>query len=236
MSAQTIVIEGGGFSKISGLHFRDGMIKNGESLVQNLFHVQEVQRAQGPTSITAKILRTTNIRGTPYNLSFELDSERTVVDARCSCVAGVCGHCKHGAALYFFINHERPEGKTDQSQAWKCPSDLLQARYPKGESIQKLLDISSEEKSAFMKECENPNKVKSVIEDLRKFGLEKSSIYKSLTIEKTASPPAEKKVLDPRIRGIFKNPLSVTDVFESLMDTVTVNQANFYQTLCRLQQ
>ena len=112
----TIVIQNGGFSKMSDLQFRDSVFKKGKDILDNLFNVQENKKCDRSGFITAKIFRTTSIRSNPYSLHFDLDNQRKVTDSRYSCVAGVNAICKHGAALYYYINNERSEGKTDKCQ------------------------------------------------------------------------------------------------------------------------
>ena len=99
-----ILTQNGGFSQINGMEFRDYMMKHGKDILDHLYNVHESQRRDGSGFIEAKVIRTTSIRSNPYSLHFDFDIHRNVIDSRCSCVSGVNAKCKHGAALYFFIN------------------------------------------------------------------------------------------------------------------------------------
>jgi hypothetical protein len=50
----------------------------------------------------------------------------------------VTANCKHGAALFIFINEERSEGCTDSQKKWKAPGKRVKNLYPKGEQITSL--------------------------------------------------------------------------------------------------
>jgi hypothetical protein len=131
---------GGAFGKIQGLEFEGMRLKNGRELIGNLCGIQEEQKGD-TVIINARILRTTNVNDTAYSVQFEVDrSSRRVLMTRCSCVAGESAHCKHGAALYLYINEERTEAKTDAHQMWMAPSKKLQSRYPKGETVDQIFE------------------------------------------------------------------------------------------------
>ena len=107
----------GAFSSIKGLNFSERKLENGKHLIKdNLFNIQvEELQDSGSTKavIRARMFRTTSINQEPYIVEFEVDMKtRTVVRASCRCVAGESADCKHGAALYLYINEERSEGKT----------------------------------------------------------------------------------------------------------------------------
>ena len=137
-SGPTITLRGG-FSSVSGLKFEGQSEAKGKALMENLFNVQEVQKPGELCIITGRILRQTSVTEDPYSVRFFVDpTSREIVKSNCSCVAGCTAQCKHGAALYFYINNERSEGKTDVQQVWKTPSQKLQERFPKGQTAEEI--------------------------------------------------------------------------------------------------
>ena len=95
----------GAFSSIKGLNFTGKKIRNGKELLDNLFNIQvEEKQTSGNAVISARMIRTTSITETPYIVEFEVDKSRQVVRSSCRCVAGESALCKHGAALYIYIN------------------------------------------------------------------------------------------------------------------------------------
>ena len=130
----------GAFSSIKGLNFTGKKIRNGKELLDNLFNIQvEEKQTSGNAVISARMIRTTSITETPYIVEFEVDKSRQVVRSSCRCVAGESALCKHGAALYIYINEERSEGKTDDKQVWHAPSKAALEKYPKGETTEQIL-------------------------------------------------------------------------------------------------
>jgi hypothetical protein len=129
----------GGFSPIDGMVFVGQSLPKGRLLMGNIFNVEEMQNSDAKVIITAKILRSTSLNDVPYSIHFEVDSAtRDVIASHCSCVSGGTGKCKHGAALFQYINEERTVGKTDDTQQWTTPSKKLQARFPKGQTVQQI--------------------------------------------------------------------------------------------------
>ncbi len=41
------------------------------------------------------------------SISFELDQSRDCKDGHWNCITGIMPNCKHSAALFLYINHER---------------------------------------------------------------------------------------------------------------------------------
>ncbi len=84
--------------------------------------------------INGECLPEMKIRKSDYKIEFLVDPvSRSVLEARCPCVAGMNAKCKHGAALFTYVNCEMSEGKTDDAQSWQGPSKRAQNLYPKGE-------------------------------------------------------------------------------------------------------
>ena len=123
----------GAFSSIHGLNFDGKKLKNGRELIKdNLFNIQVQEIQSGSKAvIRARMIRTTNINETPYIVEFEVDMKtRKVERSSCRCVAGESANCKHGAALFLFVNEERSDGTTDGKQEWQAPSKTLLNKYP----------------------------------------------------------------------------------------------------------
>ncbi len=134
----------GGFQKItvSEGHFRKKTLEKGKNIVQaghvggvseedSLVNVEE-RRTTGQVQILGSVAHSTSVKEAPYHVEFKLNpQDRSVIEAHCSCVAGLSGNCKHCAALFIFINTERTTGCADQSQAWNVPSKKLQKCIPR---------------------------------------------------------------------------------------------------------
>ena len=69
------------------------------------------------------------IYGNAYQLTFEVDGERIVTTASCSCLAGGDGWCKHSCALFTWINEESTKTQTDRQQTWSDPSTRAKLLY-----------------------------------------------------------------------------------------------------------
>ena len=149
--------------------------------MQHIFDVKETQfEGKNDTSISGKCVRQASIHKAPYNIELILDQTRTVSSALCSCIAGIQGMCKHAAALMHFINTERNETKTDTSCKWQAPTSKGRSLYPKGETIEKILqNPTPTEQLTF----QGPSKeqIQDQIVLLEKSGLTNSSMYKMLT-------------------------------------------------------
>ncbi len=163
-------------------HFRESTQKKGKNILE-AGHVGEVEevRSGSITRIHGRVTHSVSVREAPYSLEFELDKERSVVNARCSCQAGVTGNCKHSAALLLFINTERSTGCTDDQQAWNKPSKKLRLLYPKGETVEKMYKLKPQPALSFKTDSASLNEL---AQQLSSCGLTKSSIYKSLTCDK----------------------------------------------------
>ncbi|TRY75895.1 hypothetical protein TCAL_14166 [Tigriopus californicus] len=206
-----ITLIDGGFGAISGLSFRKYLIRNGQDIINNVFDIREV-RHDGVFTIRAKCFRTTGITEPPYNIEFQLDpSSRRVILSRCSCQAGCIALCKHGAAVFLYVNQERSESQTDRTQVWHAPSKLWQEKYPKGETIDQLLGSSnSSEIHCCVQQRECPKKLEDLANDLERFDLSYASLYKSLVIKpKHDTFVVEEEELDARIVMLFDNPTEI---------------------------
>ena len=131
---------GGGFSTINGMVFLGKSEEKGKRLYKckRLFNVREIQKPGENFVITARILKSTSVKET-WNLRFDVDYvTRKVIKACCSCRVGSMGRCQHSAALYEFINAERPEGKTDKEQQWTTPGRKAKERFPKGQTVEQI--------------------------------------------------------------------------------------------------
>jgi hypothetical protein len=106
-------------------------------------HVQNVREIQDPgqrseIEITGVCVRQTRLNERPYNVVLIINEQREVKQAHCQCPAGTVGNCKHTAALFYFINHEREETKTDKACQWNAPSTMGQSLYPKGKPFDEI--------------------------------------------------------------------------------------------------
>lgn len=74
---------------------------------------------------------------------FQLDKERNVRRATCSCIAGISGHCKHLSATVFCINDENFT-RTSVPCTWKEPyiGKIAKAKYLKGQRFSDIFGVS----------------------------------------------------------------------------------------------
>lgn len=172
----------GGFEKVVVPEFRKDTVKKGTFMADHILNIREVRRA-GTCTINGQCIREMSLSNDPYNVELVLDPvTRSVVDARCSCQAGVTGLCKHTAALVRAVNTERSSGCTDDSQKWHKPSQKLQELYPKGETVQQLLQGKKAVRRDFQVDRHSLDDLASLLE---KHKLQNSSMFKSITADLT---------------------------------------------------
>ncbi len=180
----TLILRGG-FKAISANknHFRKSTLLLGKTILEanHIDNVEELRQGSEMFTIRAKVLHSVSIREKPYHISFDIHPiTRKVLDAKCTCVVGVNGNCKHAAALFTFINEERSDACTDNKQEWHVPSKKLQSLYPKGESLEKIWRFPQTPEPNF---SPAKDKISGLKEDLARFHLTDSALYKSLSCE-----------------------------------------------------
>jgi hypothetical protein len=123
---------------------RPSTVINGQNLLdaEHLQDVEEIQETGKDNEILSKCVRQTSVRASPYNQNLTLDAHRTVLLARCSCLGGTDGLCKHVSALVTFINTERDESKTDKACAFRKPSKKGDRLYPKGKELDDIFKFT----------------------------------------------------------------------------------------------
>lgn len=136
----TEVILYAGFDEIKCDQFRKSNLSNGKAMLPHIFHVKEHRKTTG-TTIFGRCVKQMKVTGKDsfYDIDFQLDSNRNVIDMHCSCVPGISGLCKHSAALFLYINCERQETQTDQPCGWNKPSEKGKELYPKGKCLDDLI-------------------------------------------------------------------------------------------------
>ncbi len=160
---------------------RDSTKEKGKKLVESghVFDVKEV-RENEEIEIIGFCVRETNIRDKPYKICLELDQARNVKDARCQCIAGLHGDCKHTAALIHFVNSERQESKTDEKCTWRTPSKYGQKLYPKGKSFDEIFGFNTPRPSFKPPPAAEQE---SHLKLLQKYGDSNSLMFQMLTAE-----------------------------------------------------
>ncbi len=188
MATKKIIL--GGFSAIKWqddvVHpHRESTKEKGQKLVESghVFDVKEI-RENGTIEFVGFCVKETNIRDKPYKITLSLDSARSVQDARCQCIAGVKGDCKHTAGLVYYINNERQESKTDQKCNWRTPSQYGQKLYPKGKTFDEIFGFK-QPRAKFLP----PSQADQVLhkELVEKHGGTNSMMYQMLNAEVRSS-------------------------------------------------
>ncbi|KAK0169367.1 hypothetical protein PV328_012137, partial [Microctonus aethiopoides] len=97
-------------------------------------HVEEYIDSNINNKLIAKCIRQTSVTEAPYSLGIEINDEREVVRAQCTCIAKETGECKHIAAFIHRINNDRSVSKTSVEQEWGFPSItyLAKEKYSRG--------------------------------------------------------------------------------------------------------
>ena len=147
MSSKKVILCG--FSSISWPNsdnvseHRDSTKVKGQKLAEadHVFDVKEI-RENNHIEIVGFCVRETSVREKPYKVALELDDKRVILDARCQCVSGLNGDCKHTAALIYYINNEREESQTDRKCTWRAPSQYGQKLYPKGQTFDEIFGFN----------------------------------------------------------------------------------------------
>ncbi len=199
-----------GFQPIFGHKFHPANETKGSDLVSHVFNVEETRWSGGQVQITASVIREMKIRDDHFRVTFDVDESRLVKSARCSCVAGCDGYCKHSFAVFYYVNHERTESCTDKQQEWLKPSQKLRALYPKGKTIQKLFRGEDQAERDF-----TGAKMTVVLPDfcakMKELGLHESSVFKMFTAQPQSDECAisepSRETIPPRILSMFDQPL-----------------------------
>ncbi len=197
-----------GFQPIFGHHYNPANEKKGCDLVPHVFNVEEI-RSQDKTEIVASVIREMSIRDNHFRVTFEIDSNsRLIKSARCSCVAGCNGFCKHSFAVYYVVNHERTESCTDRQQEWLKPSQKLRQLYPKGKTIQALFQQNEAQERDFSGGNRTVD-VKDFCLKMKELGLENSSMFKMFTAKPKVRTQVQDQtpVVDDFILSMFHKPL-----------------------------
>lgn len=232
LNVKKITIVDGGFERVSGLIFRDTIVKKGREIKGNVFAVKET-REPDKITITSKCFATTSFgTSSPYIITFELDPDsRSITSSHCSCQAGCNGKCKHGAAVFSFINEERSTSQTNDRQLWHAPSKLLQSKYPKGETVEQLLGLdTSVGTNPFVQSEENSARLSVLMNELRMFGLCNASTFKSLSadVNITKETTEEETNLCYGVERLFDDPKTIDTLQEHDELTLESKEAEFY--------
>ena len=190
-----------GFSPITFPDLRPSLLENGLKMVPHVTNVKEIRRENSIT-IEAFCVREQSIRQAPYFIELTLDQSREVVGAFCRCHAGINGNCKHCAAVMFFVNTERCEGKTDRPSEWSAPTAHSLALYPKGKTLE---DIFGYEKIPSQSFEPPPDDLLGNFKRLcLKHETTESSLYKLLTVPSIVEQPAPAPCqLHPTVKSLF---------------------------------
>ncbi len=218
----------GGFQPISFSdgYFEGARMKNGIKLVK-ANHVCDVkEEKQGDkVTISASCIPQTKV-SLLYSIQFSVDpTTRLVTDARCTCVAGITGSCKHAAALYTFVNEERCEGKTDERQQWNAPSKKAQAQYRKGDTIENIFNFPPTPPLRFKQSQTN---LQSMAERMATYGLTNAGLYKSAMVDKSKVECEQVDVslleeMPPELEELFQND------FTTISENPTTPDDHLYQ-------
>lgn len=230
-SSDTKLVFTAGFQTIYSEAFRKSSLAEGKTILEHIFNVEEIH-CNSEIIIRGKCLPTTRINSPPYLVEFNVTIDRIVSSGHCSCVAGMDGTCKHGASLFLFINQERSESVTDSQQKWKGPSSKARALYPKGSSIKSMLgDLSGNERfSVYEKDLDK----RTLCDEFEKFGLQSSSMAKSLRVERemvTADVEMElEENIEEDIRSLFLSPRPESSEFIIRPETSAFYDANIVRS------
>ena len=178
---------GGGFAMVLGPAFNPDIAKKGSEIKEHVFNVREVHHSSGEITITGLCLRAMSVTKDPYSVTLSLNpSDRRVLSARCSCIAGCDGQCKHTAAIVHHVNSERSVGCTDEAQVWMKPSEKMKRLYPKGETIQEMLGQGKPAKRDFTPKQDSLDELSAL---MAKHNLQNVSLYKSINVDRTQQCP-----------------------------------------------
>ena len=149
------------------------------------------------SAIIASCLPAMSLNDGYYTVTFmvqEIDNERVVIYAHCTCVWGrglpndigadSMADCKHSAAMFFYINSKlhRSTSKTDIKLTFKEPSKKKLELYPPGQTFQDRVKKSSGFKRNYVvKDEEAILKVQRLMEEFYPDDLHQRGLYKIIT-------------------------------------------------------
>ena len=170
-------------------------MQKGRKLRSHIHNIKEVQKTEKNTEIHAKCVRPASIHKTEYKLDFEINSEREVLSAWCSCTAGKQAKCKHLGALITAVNLEREESKTDQGCKWYKPSEKSKELYPKGKTFEDIFHLPKPTGTRHHAMLDDEKK-KAHLAVLEEVGDTSSMMYQLLTVNVQSSTPAPLELPD----------------------------------------
>ena len=155
----------------------------------HLIDVKEIQETGKPTVIVGCCGRSMFVNE-KWMVELNLDENRSITSAHCSCWVGERGDCKHTAALILFMNEYRDESKTNEPCGWKQPSKKAMESYKKGACFDEIRG----HKIKFI-----PHDFAPMTEEARKEQRElmetakntKSPVYKHVCLDQSSSSNAE---------------------------------------------
>ncbi len=166
-------------------------------------------------------------------------ADRQLLNGHCNCVSGISGQCKHTSALAIYVNLERTDSCTDNSQQWQKPSQHKQSLYPKGETIESLFGLVPLPPPTFKKNDEKLNKFAQLLSMSNETN---GMLYKAVTCKPLPTPTesAVNDVDNELLQSVFyENKVTFNSmksissgtkhVFKKIEATLTEEQKVFFQ-------
>ena len=223
-----------GFQTIAGPEFRPAALTKGPKLLGHVFNVEEVKDST-KTVILGHCGKQTSVKDRKTRkVELELDSDRKVVSAHCSCVAGVAGNCKHTCALVVYVNSERTQSQTDEQCQWYKPSEWGQKNYPKGEEVENIYNLDRTPQLTFSGPTKDEQQDR--LELLRSLGDTSSQMYMMLNakepeeeVETLEELPEEAlAALESKDRP-FHFCIASANVIKNIRATISPDLEQFYE-------
>ena len=235
----SVIVVKTGFQEIT---VPEGLLKKADEIrgKRNAPHVDDLKETIYSTYslIEASVMPEMNIRKSPYKVRINVNNQRLITEANCSCVCGITGSCKHTAAVIYMVNTERDTTKTDKECTFNKPSvkNDKSERYAKAKKIKELYPLKTPASPPTFQEPSEEEKA-SYLALLEECGDNYSHYYHLLTAEKKAPPPVPD--LEPDVQSLFPNGQGIVHFwvkngglsFKTHYALLTDDQREFYDKL-----
>ena len=174
------------------MNFSGEPLREGRGLVRHVKDLKEIIYSD-KSVISANCHKSMKFKEI-YEVTFHVNSDRTVTLATCTCLCGKGlpkgkgEYCKHGSAVYDAINEWKGVSKTSKKMEWNKPSEKQDSLYDKTKTFKEMFGSRFVKRDPKKPNLEKMELLKSLIEQE---GHTSCQLYKMMTsVPRAESPPS----------------------------------------------